>query len=294
MKYLLVFTLALLSSRAISQNEGLVNNALEAYKQGSFIEAKSLIDESITFDENDVSPKVWNFRGHIYKQLYKNSIQDQGASYRDEAVASFKKSCELSADGQYYPDNIKALEYLSATYFNDAVDSVLKLKYNGGNNPVQFFQKFKALKLWLKPQEGVKAEELMFLKMLAQSYEKIHTKHDSEDRESILKSISYYEQALGLDAQDYEANFNLAIIHYNEGARLIGRISYKTGMEELISIQTRCVEYFRHALPFMEKAESLRPNRVESLKGLMFINRALNNFDIYLEYKSKLDEILNN
>ena len=50
MKYLLVFTLALLSSRAISQNEGLVNNALEAYKQGSFIEAKSLIDESITFD----------------------------------------------------------------------------------------------------------------------------------------------------------------------------------------------------------------------------------------------------
>lgn len=294
MKYLLVFTLALLSSNAISQNEELVNNALEAYKEGSFLEAKSLIDESITFVENDMSPKVWNFRGHIYKQLYKESVQDQGASYRDEAVASFKKSCELSSDGQYYPDNIKALEYLSATYFNDAVDSVLKLKYNGGDNPVQFFQNFKELKLWLKPQEGVKAEELMFLKMLAQSYEKIHTKHDSEDRESILKAISYYEQALGLDAQDYEANFNLAIIHYNEGARLIGGISYKTGMDELISIQTRCVEYFRHALPFMKKAESLRPNRVESLKGLMFINRALNNFDIYLEYKSRLDEILNN
>ena len=292
MRYLLAFILASISSLAISQNEGLVNEALEAYKQGSFTEAKSFIDKSITLTENEMNPKVWNFRGHIYKELYKESSLDGSANYRDVAVASFKKSCELSSDSQYYLDNIKALEYLSATYFNDAVDGVLKLRYNRGDDPTQFFQKFKELKLWLKPEEGVKTEELAFLKMLAQSYEKIYSKHDSEDRESILKAISYYEEALVLDLQDYEANFNLAIIHYNEGARLIGKISYRTGIDELISIQTSCLEYFKLALPFMEKAESLRPNRVESLKGLMFINRALNNFDVYLVYKTKLDKIL--
>ena len=183
---------------------------------------------------------------------------------------------------------------MSATYYNDAVDGVLKLRYNQGNDPVQFFQEFKDLRLYLNPEEGVKTEELAFLKMLAQSYEKIHSKHDSEDRESILKAINYYEEALGVDPEDYEANFNLAIIHYNEGARLIGKISYKTGIDELIDIQNRCVSYFKLALPFMEKAEVIRPNRVESLKGLMFINRALNNFDAYLEYKARLDIILKN
>ncbi len=287
-----VFILISLVSVQLSAQENLfLKKALDHYKAENYTEARLVIDNAVSSEENQSDPKVWNFRGHVYKQLFKT--QKEGVDgFRTEAVQSFKKSLELKSEGQYASDNKKALEYLSATLYNDAVEGVLKLKRNkAATDPVIYFQEYKELKLWMG-QEDFSADELRFLKMIAQSYEKLHSKHDSEDRESITKAIDYYIQALGIDQSDYEANFNLAIIYYNEGARAISKIDYKTGLEELIQIQKECVTFFSQALPYMQTADELRPNRLETLKGLMFINRALNNFDTYLEYKARVDELL--
>jgi len=199
---------------------------------------------------------------------------------------------ELSPKGKYTDDSRKALQYMSATYFNDAIKGAASVKYDLDEDPVVYFQKFKDLKLWLDPNESITREELQFLKMLAQGFEKIHTAEESDGVEYMTKAVEFYEQALELDSLDYKANFNLAIIYYNEGAELIGKINYNIDFGELIQIQRECVVYFNKELPFMEKAEAIQPNRVETLKGLMFIHRALNDFDKYLEYKVLLEQSL--
>ncbi len=291
MRYLLVFIQIMVVSGLLAQNTKLVDQALEAYKKGDIQEAQTYIDEALLDGENNTNPKVWNFKGHIYKQLYKEAVE-LNSSERDVAVEAFKKSSELAPSSKFHTDNVKALEYLSATYFNDAVKGAISVRYNSNEDPVVHFQKFKEIRMWMNPEADIGREELEFLKMMAQGYEKIHVKDDSGNRIYMDKAVEYYEQALLLDQSDYESNFNLAIVYYNEGAALISQISYKTGFSELMDIQKRCVEFFKKALPHMEKAESIRPNRIETLKGLMFINRALNNFDAYLSYKVQLEKIL--
>lgn len=293
MKYLIFFISLLLSGLAIGQNSDPVNDALLAYKEGRTEAAKEHIEYALSQEKLAKSPKVWNFKGHVYKQLFKESAStEHTSSYRDEAVKAFQKSIELSTKGKFSEDSRKALEYLSATYFNDAIKRASSVKYNLDDDPVVYFQRFKEIKLWLNPDEDITREELQFLKMLAQGFEKIHSTDESEGIGYMNKAVEYYEQALVIDSLDYKANFNLAIIYYNEGAELIGKINYNTGFSELIQIQKDCVVYFTRALPFMQKAESIKPNRVETLKGLMFINRALNNFDNYLAYKVLLEESL--
>ncbi|MFK7756363.1 MAG: hypothetical protein AB8B53_05460 [Flavobacteriales bacterium] len=293
MKYLIFFISLFIGFSATGQNSDLVNDALIAYKEGRLQDAQSFIEDALKQPELSESPKVWNFKGHVYKQLYKEST---GSSemywFRDEAVMAFKRTIELSEKGKYAEDSRKALEYLSATYFNDALKSAASVTYGVDDDPVINFQKFKELKFWLNPNENITREELQFLKMLAQGFEKIHTKSEVPGLDYMEKAVDYYEQALEIDSLDYAANFNLAIVYYNEGAELIGKINYNTGFVELIQIQNSCVKYFTKALPFMERAEAIRPNRVETLKGLMFINRALNNFEKYIEYKVLLEEIL--
>ncbi len=293
MRYLVLVISLLVGGTVLAQNSDPVNKALEAYKEGRVSEARDQIEFALTQEELKESPKVWNFKGHIYKQLYKESTEPlTNSSYREESVDAFRKSIDLSNKGKYAMDSKKALEYFSATYFNDAIKSAASIRYNEGDDPVINFQKFKELKFWLNPEEDITREELQFLKMLAQGFEKIHSSEKQDDEMYMGKAVEYYNQALEIDSLDYAANFNLAIVYYNEGAELIRTINYNTGFVELIQIQNDCVKYFSKALPFMERAESIRPNRVETLKGLMYINRALNNFEKYLEYKILLEENL--
>jgi len=203
------------------------------------------------------------------------------------------KSSELNPTGDFHSDNVKALEYLSSTFYNDAIKSAVDVRFTSSEDPVVYFERYREIRLWLAPFEDITRKELEFLKLLAQGFEVAYSEEESASEVLLDKAIENYKNALALDSMDYEANFNLAIVYYNEGAKLISRIDYTTGFIELLEIQKQCVSLFKNALPYMRKADGIRPNRIETVKGLMFINRALNDFDRYLELKIKLDKILN-
>jgi len=294
MKYVVVI-LSLMCAVSVFAQKSQVDKAVVAYKDGNISEARDFIDMALKDDGNLVDPKVWNFKGHIYKQIFKNNDLDPSSEEREIAVEAFKKSCELEQSGKYYEDNLKALKYFSATYFNHARQGAISVRYNAEEtDPVVHFRKFKDLEKWLNPEADTSREELEFLKMIAQGFEKINIQSDADTFLYVEKAVEYYEKALFIDSTDYESNFNLAVVYYNEGAELISEINYTTGFSDLLRIQKECAVHFKNALPYMLKAEELRPNRVKSLKGLMYTYRALNDFDSYLVYKGKLDQILKN
>lgn len=282
--------LLVLSFNAAAQQTK-TDQALFAYKDGDLQTAKELILEAEKMNDLDKSDKTWNFKGHIFKQIYKTSGLIPNSENRDIAVEAFMKSSNLNPNGNFHFDNIKALEYLSSTYYNDAIKSAIDVRFSSADDPVTFFEQYRRIKLWLNPDEDITRKELEFLKLLAQGFEVAYS--EGESSEILLeKAIDNYKNAIKIDSLDYESNFNLAIFYYNEGAKLISQIDFNTGFIELLDIQKECVSLFKNALPYMKKADEIRPNRIETIKGLMFINRALNDFDKYLELKVKLDQLL--
>ena len=282
--------LLVLSFNAAAQQTK-TDQALFAYKDGDLQTAKELILEAEKMNDLDKSDKTWNFKGHIFKQIYKTSGLIPNSENRDIAVEAFMKSSNLNPNGKFHFDNIKALEYLSSTYYNDAIKSAIDVRFSSADDPVTFFEQYRRIKLWLNPDEDITRKELEFLKLLAQGFEVAYS--EGESSEILLeKAIDNYKNAIKIDSLDYESNFNLAIVYYNEGAKLISQIDFNTGFIELLDIQKECVSLFKNALPYMKKADEIRPNRIETIKGLMFINRALNDFDKYLELKVKLDQLL--
>jgi len=284
--------LLVLSFNAVAQHSS-TDKALKAYKEGDLLMAKSFILEAELNEELNKSDKTWNFKGHIFKQIYKTSGLVPSSENRTIAMEAFMKSSELNPSGDFHADNVKALEYLSSTYYNDAIKSAVDVRFSSSEDPVMYFEKYRKIRTWLDPFEDLTRKELEFLKLLAQGFEVAYNEEESASEVLLEKAIENYRNALALDSMDYEANFNLAIVYYNEGAKLISQIDYTTGFIELLEIQKECVSLFKNALPFMRKADSIRPNRIETVKGLMFVNRALNDFDRYLELKVKLDKILN-
>jgi len=285
-------SLFLMLSLNVLAQQTKTDEALMAYKEGDLNKAKVLITEALENEEQRNDSKTWNFKGHIFKQIYKLSGLNPTSEERDIASEAFMKSSDLNKESKFHSDNLKALKYLSATYFNDAVKAAIDVRYSTAEDPVDYFEKFRTIKLWINPAENITRQELEFLKLLAQGFEVAHSESENGDEILLEKAVEHYKRAITLDSLDYEANFNLAIVYYNEGAKLISQIDYTTGFIELLEIQKECVELFKNALPFMEKADEIRPDRIETIKGLMFINRALNNFDKYLELKVKLDQIL--
>jgi hypothetical protein len=95
-----------------------------------------------------------------------------------------------------------------------------------------------------------------------------------------------------MDPKDYQANYNIAINYYNQGAYKIRQVNYNTEIYELIMIQDESVKLFKQSLPYMLEAHSQRPNRKETLKGLMAIYRSLSDEQKSNQYKNRLEELI--
>ncbi len=76
-------------------------------------------------------------------------------------------------------------------------------------------------------------------------------------------SMKYYNQALQMEPENYDVNFNLGVINFNEAVLVKGKVdamdmnTYKT---EGKAVEALATEKFKAALPFFEKAYKLKPD----------------------------------
>ena len=128
-------------------------------------------------------------------------------------------------------------------------------------------------------------------KTAAQSYQDMYSADHSRS-DMLENAIQEYIKALSINSKDYDSNINLAINYYNLGVQEISEINHNTPIQELIMIQEECVGYFKKSLPYMLEAHSQTKERVEPLKGLMAIYKALNDDEKSDDYKEKLSQVI--
>jgi len=311
-KHLSLLCLALfVSFFAVAQPGSLSNQIDEAIsfaEEGAYKSALKMI-EPLLENEAKNDARAWYVAGFAHKGLYKDyafrntSTSKSASAERSTAVTQLLTAYNLDKKSMF-PGKISelveaALDYLSKTYMNDAVIGVHGFQKGLDGEILGYFKEFVKIKKVLNPSEDWIREEVELEKNLAKANRILlgglaSTDNSSTQEQEALfeKVVSHYLRAIELDGGDYTARYNLAINLYNRGVSELKSIDHTTSMFELMEIQDVCVFLFKEALEPMLSAHTMDDERMETLKGLMTIYRALSQNEESDKYKMLLEEAI--
>ncbi len=92
------------------------------------------------------------------------------------------------------------------------------------------------------------------------------------------KAQEYYEKTLAIDANDYDANFNLGVLHFNKGAEIsqkVNSMDLKQYQKDGKKLEAELKQHFNKALPYFEKCYQAKQDDPSVLQPLEKIYRLL-------------------
>jgi tetratricopeptide (TPR) repeat protein len=99
-------------------------------------------------------------------------------------------------------------------------------------------------------------------------------KLESEFKQFKSKAFEIYNKTLALDANNYDANFNMAVMYFNEAVetkKLVDAMDMKAYQASGKEIEIKACAQFNTAKPYFDKCKSLKPDDdlvIENLKNL--------------------------
>ncbi|MBL0293599.1 MAG: hypothetical protein IPQ04_04825 [Saprospiraceae bacterium] len=115
-----------------------------------------------------------------------------------------------------------------------------------------------------------------------------------------LEGKKYFEAALEKDPSNSDATYAIGAMYYNQGAALTKDLAKldadysKTGIQKYEAVQKEMLALFDKALPYFQKAESLKPSDKNTLIALKEIYAKKNQVEKSNEYKLKLEKLPKN
>jgi tetratricopeptide (TPR) repeat protein len=295
---LLLFSIVLTAVGAFAQPGPITTQAIQRVQTGDLMAAQTAIVQALQSKEEGQSAYTWYVKGYIFKEIYKDIDKGNPQSEnRDVAVEAILHSMDLlakqpSAEGELNENNTKALSYLALSYYNDAVLLTRSLSAAHIEAPERYYLRYKTLYKRIEPNRDFAAQDVEFYKNMARGCRLIYEKDPLNSSVYYAKSNAYLQQAIDLAPNDFQANYNLAVSHYNHGVYKIKQIDHNTEIYELIRIQDECIALFKLALPYMRKAHELKPDHRKTLGGLMAIYRSLSENDQASTYQQLLEELI--
>ena len=292
--YILTFLMVCCGSLFVSaQQIPLANQAAKLCQQKNYEEAKSKIEAAISSDQESTNPYTWYVKGFIYKEMYKEfEASDKRSKNRDTAVDAFVRTIELDKKGEHTSMTKIGLKYLASTYYNDALLKTREFELADQNEAQEYFNSFRKLMRMVDVTTNMAPYEVEFQKNLAQRY---FTLWQSDIDNSVYsdKAVGCYREAIRMDSTNCDLYYNLAVVYYNKAVFKYRKIGPETDIFEVITVQMEGVELFKSkALPAMTKARLLCPDRGDIIKGLMYINRALERESDVEYFKSEIERLI--
>jgi len=251
--------------------------------------AKKYIDLAMVDDELRKSVKTWYYKGFIYKEIYKKRDKSNKISpYRITAVSSLEKVLEMDSTKEFTESSTKMLRYLSSTLYNDAARALNPKDYEIA---IKNYSSYKKIVLVIDPKTNLTTQDVKFKLALASMLNRPIENGEILDSTIAQKVTTLYLEVLSLDPNNPAANYNLAILYYNEAAEIINNMDYDMDLEKLNEVQDYCIEIFLKGLPYMLKSYQLNYKRKETLLGLSNIYYGLNDMEKSDQYKKELEEI---
>jgi tetratricopeptide (TPR) repeat protein len=106
-------------------------------------------------------------------------------------------------------------------------------------------------------------------------------------------AITAYERAIKLKPDYFDAYYNLGAIYYNQGVKQVEIANaIPSNQQDKYEIEkNKADEYFKQAIPFMEKASEVNPEDTYSLESLKTLYYRLKMMDKFDEVNKKLEDL---
>jgi tetratricopeptide (TPR) repeat protein len=101
---------------------------------------------------------------------------------------------------------------------------------------------------------------------------------EAKFKEGKEKALQYYKKTLDIDPNNYDANFNLAVLYFNEAVeikRVVDAMDMKTFQAEGKAIETKACEQFGASKPYFDKCKSLKSDDEAVSENLKNLERIL-------------------
>ena len=286
MRYIgiLFFVLGLVFN--VTAQTNVLSRALDHYKAGDLEKAKAAIDSTMVTENFNALPSSWYVRGFIYKDLYKSNTGNEG--FRSAAIESFTKLLELDKEEKYTKEAKQNLKFLCVTYYNEGMRLI------GADNPdlaKKSYEKFETLASTLNDAEiSGNESKIRFQLALGSTFTKLSK--NGSDKKQVEAAIRCYESVLHIDSLNREANYNIAVIHYNDAVNQILGLDYDAlSLQGFSDFEDHIIDLFKKSLPFMKRAYKADPSDPNTLEGLAGIYFGLRDFDTSAKYKKQLGEL---
>jgi tetratricopeptide (TPR) repeat protein len=109
-------------------------------------------------------------------------------------------------------------------------------------------------------------------------------------------ALDYYSQAIVKNPKNFDANYGSGALYYNKAASMTSRLNEvsndftSAGTKKFNAIKAEMDGYFKQALPYFLKAESIEPKDQNTMIALKEIYAREGNLEKSIEYKSKIEK----
>jgi tetratricopeptide (TPR) repeat protein len=158
---------------------------------------------------------------------------------------------------------------------------------------IQFNEYLRVRKI-CDPNGSVAVQTKAFHVAMAEHFYDLYEKKGYTEQQFADLSEAHFTAVLELDSLDCDANYNVAVNLYNQGVFKIKQFGITTDIADLIRIQDESIGLFKQSLPYLKVAYQNCPNRVNLIRAMYVINRALDNEEEAELYKSQLEKALKN
>jgi hypothetical protein len=267
---------------------------LQKYQSKNYSNAIGYIDTVLSQcpDQNDDS-YFWHVCGFINLDIFKYlENKSHGSETKLKAADCFIKSMNLDVEGQYSERNIKALDYISTNYYNDAVTILQKFAVNNREDAVSYYNSYKRLKRIAHPDYDFAEKDVDFYYGIGMLF-KMSYENDKHANKDLLDScISYFNKSLKIEPNQYSANYNLGIMYHNLGVDIImDELDIDADLEMVILMQEQAVNYFSKSLPYLKKVYEMKPKEVSIVQGIAAVYYSLNDMVKHVEYMNILKDL---
>jgi len=281
---LLLFVFMGVALAAASQTSPL-NRSLQLYKAGDLQHAKEVIDSAMKIAEYQQSATAWYVQGFIYKDLFKASPRT-ASPYREKAIESFTKLRELDKEQKFAKETVQNLRFLGASYYNEGMGFIEQGRYD---DAVKSYEKFEQVASTLKDTDLNSPDKKISFQLALGSAITRSGKENKQEKPAV-KAVTCFEKVLAIDSLNREANYNIAVIHYNEAVSRILSLDYDAlNFENFSSFEDEVIKQFNKSLPYMKRAYRANPKDPNTLEGLAGIYFGLRDFEASNQYKQQLN-----
>jgi len=118
------------------------------------------------------------------------------------------------------------------------------------------------------------------------------TKSDTIRKEAFSEAEKAYKNAVALDSNYFDPNYNLGALYVNKAAAIIGIANQLPfGDKRYDAMKVEADSYLKEAIPYLERAVALHPDDINSLSSLREIYARLGQYEKANAIKERIDKL---